>query len=113
MSRKSKAQKQGTSADAKKQAALDHAAAVTAATAALPMLAPFVSRMLREKLAAGQLPADGSAHVRSLQGTQLHYCAVQISIYMDVTTSAQVYFRSPRWNATSVAAGAEAHDGEL
>jgi hypothetical protein len=72
VSRKSKAQKQGTSADAKKQAALDHAAAVAAATAALPVLAPFVSRMLREKLAAAQLPADGSAHVRSSHEAKLH-----------------------------------------
>jgi hypothetical protein len=72
VNRRSKAQKQGTSADAKKQAALDHAAAVAAATAALPMLAPFVSRMLREKLAAAQLPGDGSAHVRSSHKTNLH-----------------------------------------
>ena len=72
VSRKSKAQKQSSSADAKKHAALDHAAAVAAATAALPMLAPFVSRMLREKLASAQLHSDGSAHVRSSQRPKLH-----------------------------------------
>lgn len=71
MSRKSKAQKQSTSADAKKQA-LDRAAAEAAASAALPMLAPFVSRMLREKLAAAQQHSDGSANVRSSQRTKLH-----------------------------------------
>ena len=72
VSRKSKAQKHSTSADARKQAALDRAAAEAAATAALPMLAPFVSRMLREKLAAAQLHNDSSAHVCSSRRTKLH-----------------------------------------
>lgn len=62
-SRKSKGDKQAF-ADAKKQAALDHAAAVAAAAAALPVLAPFLPRMLREKLAAAQLQSpDGNAEV--------------------------------------------------
>jgi hypothetical protein len=67
--RKTKGSKHSSATDAEKQAALDQAAAVAAAAAALPVLAPFVPRMLREKLAAAQLHgSDASADVRYLLG---------------------------------------------
>jgi hypothetical protein len=108
-SRKAKAQRQSSSADARKQASLDHAAAVVAAAAALPMLAPFVPRMLREKLAAAQLRSpDGTADVCCLLGRQC--CSVQqhklvVTLHDMLSTGLA--------SSRLLSAGAKAHDGDL